>query len=498
MKKYIYLFLGLSLYITACSSDNETDLNPNLPTPIDGADVVVQNFMWQAMNFWYFFQDDVGDLADNRFASDEEFTAFLEANPNPSDFFFNVLQAQDDRFSFISEDFRTIVNSQAGISRSNGLEFGLVRFTGTQDIFGYVRYIIPNSDASTKDIQRGDLFTQVDGTLLTDQNFRDLLFGENNTYTLTLADLENGVVNENGREVTLTKQEGLVENPIFINTTLNVSGQNIGYLMYNGFTRNFDEQLNNAFGEFVADGVTDLIVDFRYNPGGSVNTSRLLASMIAGTNTNDLYLRQRWNTKQQERIPDDVLDDFFAETTNSGTPINTLNLNRVFILTSSSTASSSELVINGLAPYVDIIQIGETTTGKNEFSITLVDDPNNGGIFGPFVYNPNRENQINTENSWGLQPLVGRNENADGFFEYTDGLAPNIVLEEDLSNLGILGDINEPLLARALQEITGTSSAQNFISKGIRPIEKITNSKMHTPLKDNMYLDKPLGILDLN
>src|SRR5690606_27261812 len=131
--------------------------------------------------------------------------------------------------------------------------------------------------------------------------------------------------------------------------------------------------------------------------------------------------------------------------------------------------------------------IGETTRGKNEFSITLVDDKD-----GDYIYNKDRERFINTKNSWGLQPLVGRNENADGFSDYTSGLMPDIELPEDITNLGVLGDVNEPLLARALQEISGVSAKMDFTVE--MAAESFTSSRLHTPLKDNMYLDKPLNV----
>ena len=98
--------------------------------------------------------------------------------------------------------------------------------------------------------------------------------------------------------------------------------------MYNGFTRGFDEELNDAFGQFVTDNVTELVLDMRYNPGGSVNSSRLLASMVYGTNTNELYIRQRWNNKIQSQLSAAQLEDRFAATTNDGSPINTLELNQ--------------------------------------------------------------------------------------------------------------------------------------------------------------------------
>src|SRR5690606_23228347 len=106
--------------------------------------------------------------------------------------------------------------------------------------------------------------------------------------------------------------------------------------------------------------------------------------------------------------------------------------------------------MNGLAPYIDVVHSGTKTTGKKEFFLTMVDIPSNS-----YIYNPSKVDDINKNNSWGIQPLVGRNENADGFSDYTGGLVPDIELQEDLENLGILGDQNEPLLARAIQEITG-------------------------------------------
>ncbi|WP_190809073.1 S41 family peptidase [Flagellimonas sp. S3867] len=486
MKKLLFPLVAL-LFI-ACSSDDDNGIenpNPNPPTAtLD--DVLVQNFMWGAMNLWYFWQADVPDLADGRFANDEEYTEFLAATENPSDFFFDVLLFGEDRFSFLNDDFNELVNNLSGVSKSNGLEFGLVQFSGSNDLFGYVQYIVPDSDASTKSIQRGDIFTRVDGQQLTIENYRNLLFGSNDTYTLGLADIGGGTITDNGTEVSLTKIENQVEDPILVAETLDVNGTKIAYLMYNRFLRNFDEQLNAAFGKFVTDGATELVLDMRYNPGGSVNTSRLLASMVHSTDTDKLYIRQRWNGKIQAQLSAEQLEDYFANTTGTSA-VNSLNLSKVYVLATNGSASASELVMNGLAPHVDVVHIGETTRGKNEFSITLVDDPDNA-----FIYDSNREDQINPNNSWGIQPLVGRNENADGFFDYTAGLAPDIVLEEDLENLGVLGDVNEPLLARAIQEITGITTKRSFSVS--MPAKMFTSSRIETSIKDNMYLDKPLHL----
>nr|WP_297916900.1 S41 family peptidase [uncultured Allomuricauda sp.] len=494
MKKIFLLLFVFGFVLLSCSDDDETNIeNPN-PNPVTSAEFPVQSFMWNAMNLWYFWQGDVADLADDRFASDADFAQFLASESDPSRFFFTICnqhreivgnEAAIDRFSFLNEDFSELVNNLSGVSRSNGLEFGLSFISqGSDNVFGYVQYILPGSDAAGKDISRGEFFTTVDGVQLTGSNFGSLLFGDNNDYTLGMANLENGIFTLNGKEVSLTKVENFVEDPIQVAQTLDVNGTKVAYLMYNRFLSSFNEQLNDAFGQFVAEGATELVLDMRYNPGGSVNTSRLLASMVHSTDTDKLYIRQRWNDKIQSQFTAAQLEDYFANTTGSS-PLNSLNLDKVYILTTGSSASASELVINGLAPYVDVVQIGETTSGKNEFSITLVDDPGNS-----FIYNSDRENLINSAVSWGLQPLVGRNENADGFFDYTAGLVPDIVLDEDLLNLGVLGDVNEPLLARALQEISASTTKRSFTVQV--PARMFTSSRLQTPLKDNMFLDKPI------
>lgn len=467
--------------------------NGPTPDPDPSADVAAQDFMWKAMNLWYFWQADVPDLANDRFATNAEYTAFLKNNSDPENFYYSICNRHEeiygeetaiDRFSFANEDYTELVNSLSGISQSNGLEFRLSYIGNTNDVFGYVLYVWPDSDASTKDIQRGDFFTRVDGIQLTGSNYIDLLFGDNSTYTLGMATVTDNTISDSDKEVSLSKIENQVENPILVAKTLDVNGTKVAYLMYNRFLSSFNEDLNNTFAKFKTDGATELVLDMRYNPGGSVNTSRLLASMIYGTNTSDVYIRQRWNAKIQAEFSDESLTDYFANSTGASA-INSLNLSRIFVIATGDSASASELVMNGLDPYIDVIHIGETTRGKNEFSITLVDDIDNS-----FIYNSDREGNINSQNSWGLQPLVGRNENADGFYDYTSGLSPDIELAEDLTNFGVLGDVNEPLLARAIEEISGVSAKINFTVE--MPAESFTSSRLHTPLKDNMFLDKPL------
>lgn len=482
MKKIFIILVAAIAF--SCSKDDDLSL-PNTIDPDGSANVEVQDFMWKAMNFWYFWQSNVDDLADDRFENTEEgraaYTAFLDSEDDPAAFFENKLQYIQDRFSFFNEDYRELTNSLAGISKSNGLEFGLVRFQDSEELFGFVRYIVPNSNAATTDIQRGDFFTGVDGQTLNLSNYVELLFGENDTYTLNMADFTNGTIVPNEEEVVLTKEEGLAENPVFISKSFTIGGENIGYIMYNQFTNEYDDQLYAAVEALKSAGITNLVMDLRYNPGGSVNTTRLLASMIYGTNTSDLFLRKRYNDKLQDQFNDSQLEVYFADKVN-GKTINSLGLTKLYVLTSSSSASASELLINSLEPYMDVIQIGNVTRGKNEFSTTLVDDRENS-----YLYTPSRVNDINPDNQWAIQPLIGRNENADGFFDFTSGLQPDYELLEDYSNLGILGEENEPLLAKAIELITGQTGKRDYTVQ--YPINTVSSSKEHSLISDKMVDD---------
>jgi hypothetical protein len=442
--------------------------------------------MWKASNYWYFWQENVPNLADDRFANNEEYVSFLGSDADAGDFFDNQLRFTQDRFTFYSNDYEEFTNSLSGISKNNGLSFGLILLDGDL-LVGYVRYITPASDAASKQIFRGNFFTEVDGQRLNVNNYIDLLYSENDTYTLTMADYVNDEFTPNGLEVSLTKQENFQENPIYITNTYDINGSKIGYIFYRRFFEAYDDELNAAIGQLKSQGITDLVLDLRYNPGGRVSSAVALASMIYGTNTNQLFVKQRWNSKRQSDFSTAALEqNFINKLEDGGEAINSLGLNRVFVLTTDRSASASELLINGLDPFMDVIQIGTTTTGKNEFSLTMVDDPGNNF---PYVYDPSRESFINSDNSWAIQLLCGRYENSVGFSEFTTGLVPEIELEEDLLNLGTLGDINEPLLARAIEEITGVSGKRDFTVK--MPARIFADSDLFDPIRNVMIGDVP-------
>lgn len=147
---------------------------------------------------------------------------------------------------------------------------------------------MPESNASEQDISRGEFFNGVNGQSLTIDNYINLLFGSEASYTLEMANLTNGEIVGNGKSVSLTKIENFSENPILVDKVIEQNGIKIGYLMYNGFLAAYDDELNEVFGTFKTENIDELILDFRYNPGGRVTSAVQIASSIYGPQTDEV------------------------------------------------------------------------------------------------------------------------------------------------------------------------------------------------------------------
>ena len=491
--------LTLLLFIATFALQSCQDNDDIPPT----SSLEIQDFIWKGMNLYYLWQEDVPDLSDDRFANQTALNTFLSGYPVPENLF-NALRVDKsiDRFSWIVDDYLELEGQLQGTTKNNGVEFGLSYKPGsTTEIFGYVRYIIADSDASTKEIKRGDFFTAVNGTQLTISNYQSLLFSSNETYTLNMGSYNGTTIIENGKSVDLTKTV-LSENPILINKVITSGSHKIGYLMYNAFYANYDSKLNEAFGTLKAEGITDLVLDLRYNGGGSVQTATRLASMITDTKKTygKVFAKQQWNAKinaYYEAENPTALFNYFTDKIGN-TTINSLeNLTKVYILTSNNTASASELVINGLKPHITVVQIGDKTVGKNVGSVTLYDSP----TFGTQNRNP--------KHRYAMQPIVLKIVNSDGFGDYYNGLQPDHLITEKISTYGVLGHSeikmindkeeltsNEPLLDMAFAKITGRpTNRTNKTSLG-KDFEFINDSKSMRRFQNEMYIEKaPEGLL---
>lgn len=292
--------------------------------------------------------------------------------------------------------YEYVANSggEAKYSFIDGGETG-TELGGTKADFGFaitgisatdlrVRYVYPGSPAGSAGLHRGEQIITVNNrsnlntSVSSDYDFLinalaaspinlTLKRADNSTYSVTLASTAYTV------------------NPVLLYKTFDLgSGKKVGYLVFNTFTSpdNATAKLDAAFNQFVSDGITDLVVDLRYNGGGYVSTSEYLANLIVPTSKNNtLMYNSYFNailTNGQEKL---LANQYFRGTDNklytyadidytvAGNAVKfakkgTLNINRVFFIVSGSTASASELAINNLRSQMDVKLIGRTTYGK--------------------------------------------------------------------------------------------------------------------------------------
>ena len=418
------------MLFTSCFEDN--DDNGALASEIN-------DFVWKGMNAAYLYKQEIPDLDNERFNDSEEYASYLNSYNSPENLFESLIYERDniDKFSLIVDNYIELEQYLSGVSLSNGLNFGLVYLpNSTNEIFGYVRYVNNGSEADLANINRGDIFRSIDDIPLSIDNYSDLLSQE--VYTVNFAnyfnnnteDVSDDTIELNDINIELQKVP-LIKNPVHHYSTLNYSGGKIGYLMYNQFVSNYDDYLKTIFSEFKSNSVDELILDLRYNPGGSINSAIVLASLITGQFENEIFNTEQWNNDIQNywlnNNPEYLINRFMSFQSS-------LNLSRVFILTTRSSASASELIINCLEPYINVIQIGTTTYGKYQASVTLYDSEN--------FSNQN----VNRSHNYALQPLVLKTLNANGVTDYYNGISPDYEYEERAFDMGQVGNINEPLL----------------------------------------------------
>ena len=437
----------------------------------------INDFVWKGMNAVYLYKSGIPDLANDRFTSNQDYADYLNSYSSPESLFESLIFERQtvDRFSWIVDDYIALEQELGGTSTSNGLEFLFYFAPGsTTEVFGIVRLVLNNSVASGLGLERGQIFNAVDGTSLTADNLNTLL--NQDTYTLNFAtyddngtpEVDDDMILPSTDSVSLTK-EVYTENPVHLTSVIDVDGENLGYLVYNGFNRNFNTELNNAFAAFQSNNIQHLVIDLRYNPGGSVNTSSLLGSMVTGQFNGEIFSKLVFNDDNQASN-----SNFIFVNDIDGNVLNSLNLDKVYVLTTERSASASELLINSLDAYVDVVQIGDFTTGKTQASITIYDSPN-------FA----REN-ANPNHTYAMQPLVANSINVNDLAVPSSGLMPDIEVTESPRDFGTLGDVNERLLAAAILDIQ--NSGRSFVENSDN-FKAIKNVVDYNPFEEDMYIE---------
>ncbi|MCU4163902.1 S41 family peptidase [Carboxylicivirga caseinilyticus] len=452
-----YLAILIPFILTSCKDDGGGDYADKETQKINK--FVIDNmefvYYWNATmdNFDYRTEKDTYDLFDK----------ILKASYD------NELARNIDQWSFLTDDYQALLDYFAGVRLSMGHSIRLYRLDDV-NVIGFIEYVEPDSPASEAELERGMMFYMIDGQQLTLSNYSTLLNQDNYTMTFGVLNLDYSITPISPSvELSATT---LQTNPIHISKVIEYEGKKIGYLMYKSFIDDYNDQLESVFADFKNQGVSDLVLDLRYNGGGAVSTAILLSSMIAPSSAiGDVFINTAYNENldnyYQTRYPDE--EDLFTYRLESNA--NNLDLNRLVVLTTYKTASASEMVMYGLSPHMTVYQIGEQTHGKYYGSITINDE--------------------DVSDEWAMQPIVMRAENKNNSIDYREGLIPDIDRYDflDASDFYPLGDPREDFLALALEYLTGvkpTGATLKSTERSFTPINK--EYKISHPLEYDMRI----------
>ena len=449
--KYVIKILLVGLIFSSCSKDSDEITT----TKADE----INNFVWKAMNSWYYWQSKVADLSDSKISSASTYNNFINGK-TPDALFYSLLYQRGtvDRFSWIENSNEVVYASKiAEVEKSGGFSYGIYpKDASNINMVALIDYTVPGSPAALAGLKRGDVITKINGSQLTISNYDQL---DNSLITITLAasvqfTSSSLVTTDKAGTVTITKAD-IDENPIAYYEKKVYGSKNIGYLVYNGFKPDYNDELNAAFAKMQLDGINELVLDLRYNGGGSLETAVALAQMINGSFTNKPYAYLDFNDKHNDEDGYENLSDkarIFNLVDNKPTfqreeIINSLALTKIYVLVSFQTASASELTVQCLKKYISVITIGEQTAGKFVGSNTLYDSP---------AYDYTSYANRSTKHKWQLQPITFSYYNKDKDVNPTN-IAPDYEINpySVFLNLVEFGNVKDPCLKKAIELITG-------------------------------------------
>lgn len=384
----LILIISLTLGIVSCENSPFKSENVKLD----------RQELYSVMKDWYLWYDSIPDVNPNEYPS---LQALLDA----------IVYKPLDKWSDVmgTEQYNMLYRQSQYIGHG---------FGPLDDPEGnlWVGFVFDGTTAGAQGLARGWQILSINGVSIAPGIRLDTLLGAN----------EEGVQNsfqfrnKQGGTVNMTLEKEIINiNPVLFHDVYEVNGKNVGYLAYQQFLYESKEELDEVFKSFQEENVTEVIIDLRYNPGGQINVAQHLASLIAGQDAyKGTFVKYVFNAKHADRNHSDryLGLDFALES----------SPDRVFFITTGRTASSSEVLINGLKPYLEdsVLLVGNDTYGKPV------------GSFPQSYY----------DSTVLLIAFAMYNRYNEG--EYFDGFPADVYLEEDI--MLDLGDPEEVLLKEVL------------------------------------------------
>ncbi|NOQ24776.1 MAG: carboxyl-terminal protease [Bacteroidales bacterium] len=382
---FLILALGFgSMFINSCEKEI---IYPEDRETIDE--------LYSLMNQWYFWKDSIPDINPDDYSSPEDLLEAMRYIPR-------------DKWSYITTQDAHSQYFEEGTYIGYGFGYALDSEGNTR-----ITFLYEDSDFSEKGIERGWIIKKINGTIITENSSLNDLLGSNDIGISNTIELESPT----GEIVS----DVFVKKLISMNTVGNVSviekgSDKIGYFVFKSFIGPSADELTEAFSYFLTEGVNELVIDLRYNGGGQVDVVEHLAGLIIPDHVNGELLSKIIHNSDRSDQDNSI---YFEQNSNS------LRLDKVYFITSKSSASASELIINSLDPFIDVILVGDDTYGKP---------------VGMYSFASRISNVV-------YVPIAFKLTNSAGFGEFYDGLQADSYVADDIkSNFGIGEDVFDEVI----------------------------------------------------
>ena len=481
-KKYLWLVMSawMTFGLVACSGDDdpvkqpvtivpgEDDKDPDAPEYYTLAEAYINQFCYDQMSYYYLWWKDI-DTKNWR----------LDADPVEK---INAVRYKEDRWSMAIENIKPYTQPSTTTPGTFGYDFKPYWGDETQtNVVAVVTMVYPESPAEKAGLKRGSVITRMDGKNIqnTNEDYQKLL----SSPSLTLMVAESVADMNHAKELKMTSKDMYLD-PVFNERVFDCGGKKVGYVFFNDFTMECCDRLMEVAKKFKQEGVTELILDLRYNGGGYVVTEELLASLLApeaevkagalyqtavyngsdyskalekyyGADYSNIYFKTKheWTYKDKK---------FMYDTSDAN-----IGLTKIYALVSDATASASEAILVSMMPYLDVEIIGAQTTGKH-CSGVMFEASEYYQDYEDYAAELKKKSQKDYKEfvdkfwkyysgwkqyvgDWGLYVMVSTYADKDGNNACRpNGLVPDVQVADEPRETYPLGDDREDLLRMAL------------------------------------------------
>ena len=378
LKKYAWLLLAVCLPMgfVACSDDDVPTREPEVITPDDGQEenkkeyytfkeAYINQFCYDQMSYYYLWWKDI-NTSDWKLGDDP--VAKIQ-----------TIRYEEDRWSAAMEDITPYTDTSATTYGTYGYDFQPYWADANMThVVAVVTMVYPESPAEKAGLKRGSVIMQMDGRNIENKNEDYNQLSSSASLDLSVYDPETKTT----KEVKMTSADMYLD-PVLFEKVFDCGGKKVGYLYFNDFN-SFDSgtRLIEVAKKFKQEGVTELVLDLRYNGGGYVIIEEILASLLApeaNVKNGDLYQTAVYNDTEYSKLlkqyyGEDYANTYFAtkfewksgdKEYSYDTSDANIGLNKIYALVTSGSASASEATLVGLMPFMDVEVIGAQTGGKH-------------------------------------------------------------------------------------------------------------------------------------